>query len=138
MSIRNSLVLAIILGLVVIGIGYAETENVSMTETTTEEAAVEATPVEAAIAEADMLITTPEKVSYLLEKANAFYTSEQFQEAVDVAQYVLDSLDAESQEAKDLVAKAKEALAGMVTEKIEDTAAAVQDTTEGVTEKTEM
>jgi hypothetical protein len=56
------------------------------------------------------LETAEEKVDYLVGQAKAFYNSERFQEAIDVAQYILSALDKDSQEAKDLLEKAKQKL----------------------------
>jgi len=67
-----------------------------------------------------VLSGTAEKVSFLLAKANEFYNSEQFQKAIDAAQYVLQYLDADSQEAKDLLAKAKDALVAAASDKLEE------------------
>lgn len=64
----------------------------------------------AAINQAKTMETVEQKVNYLISQAKAFYNSKDFQDAVDVAQYVLTYLDKESQQAKDLLAKAKEAL----------------------------
>ncbi|MFC1645674.1 hypothetical protein ACFL2Y_00650 [Candidatus Omnitrophota bacterium] len=66
------------------------------------------------------LATIGEKVSLLLGKANELYGSEQFQKVIDVAQYILQYLDADSQEAKDLLTKAKDALVATTSEKIDD------------------
>ena len=54
--------------------------------------------------------TAQEKANYLISQAKAFYNSKQFQSAVDLGQYVLNRIDANSQQAKDLIAKAKEQL----------------------------
>jgi hypothetical protein len=54
--------------------------------------------------------TVQEKVTYLMGQADAFYKSEDFQSAVEVAQYVLSQLDSKNTDAKDLLAKAKSAL----------------------------
>ncbi|MFH1622183.1 MAG: hypothetical protein ABIA97_03585 [Candidatus Omnitrophota bacterium] len=66
------------------------------------------------------LTTTGEKTSFLLAKANELYNSEQFQKAVDAAQYVLQYLDPDSQEAKDLLAMAKDALVAATSDKLEE------------------
>ncbi|MBN3039821.1 MAG: tetratricopeptide repeat protein [Candidatus Omnitrophica bacterium] len=56
------------------------------------------------------IATAQEKADYLMGQAKAFYNSKQFQEAVDITQYVLRFVDTESQEAKDLLEKAKKEL----------------------------
>ena len=64
--------------------------------------------------------TTEQKADYLLKQANAFYNSKEFQEAVNTAQYILRYLDKDSQQAKDLLQKAKEALASAAKGAVED------------------
>ena len=72
--------------------------------------------------------TSEQKVSYLIGQAKSFYNSKDFQQAVDTAQHILTYLDKESQEAKDLLTKAKEALVAKAKE-------AVGSATEGVANK---
>lgn len=67
-----------------------------------------------AINKAAALETVQQKADFLIGEAQAFYNSEKFQDAVDLAQYVLNTLDKDSQAAKDLVEKAKQALAQAV------------------------
>jgi len=62
--------------------------------------------------------TVEQKVDYLVGQAEAFYNSKEYQEAVTTAQYVLNSLDQNSQEAKDLLLKAKEALVARAQEAV--------------------
>lgn len=57
-----------------------------------------------------MQATAEEKTAYLIAQAKAMYKSKQFQDTVDVAQYVLRYLDKDSQEAQKLLAMAKEDL----------------------------
>lgn len=64
-----------------------------------------------AIETAKAMETVKEKTEYLIGQAQAFYDSKEFQDAVDVAQYVLRYLDRDSQAAKDLLQKAKDELA---------------------------
>jgi len=64
----------------------------------------------AAIDEAKAMETTKEKVDYLVGQAKSFYSSDQFQDVIDIAQYVLTYLDKDSAAAKDLITKAKEQL----------------------------
>lgn len=63
-----------------------------------------------AIEIAKTMETVEQKADYLINQARAFYNSKEFQEAVNAAQYVLRYLDKDSQAAKDLLGKAKEAL----------------------------
>jgi outer membrane PBP1 activator LpoA protein len=62
--------------------------------------------------------TVEQKVDYLVGQAKVFYNSKDFQQAVDVAQYILRSLDKDSQEAKNLLEKAKEALVAKAQEAV--------------------
>ena len=64
-----------------------------------------------AITKAQAMATVKERVDYLVSQAQVFYNSKDFQSAIDVGQYILSYLDKESQTAKNLIMKAKEALA---------------------------
>jgi hypothetical protein len=64
----------------------------------------------AAIETAKAMETTEQKAAYLVAQAKAFYNSEEFQGSVDIAQYVLRYLDRDSQEARQLLEQAKDAL----------------------------
>jgi len=74
----------------------------------------------AAIEKSKSLQTTEEKVDYLIKQAEAFYNSDDFQNSVDVAQYVLATLDKDSGEAKALLEKAKEQLKGAAADAIKN------------------
>ncbi len=63
--------------------------------------------------------TVQAKTDYLVQQAKAFYNSKDFQQAVDVAQYVLAYVDKDSQEAKTLLDKAKEQLAEMAKKQMD-------------------
>jgi hypothetical protein len=65
---------------------------------------------QAAINQAQSMQSVDEKVSYLMGQAQAFYNSDDFQNAIEVAQYVLNKLDKNNPQAKDLLTQAKEAL----------------------------
>lgn len=60
-----------------------------------------------AIQNAESLATVQEKANYLVQQAEAFYNSKEFQQAIQTAQYVLSNLDKDSQPAKNLIEKAK-------------------------------
>lgn len=60
-----------------------------------------------AIQNSQALKTVEEKVSYLIKQAEAFYNSKEFQQAIQAVQHVLSYLDKDSQQAKDLIEKAK-------------------------------
>ncbi|MCK5706578.1 MAG: hypothetical protein KAI43_02905 [Candidatus Aureabacteria bacterium] len=64
--------------------------------------------------------TVEEKVDYLVGQANAFIKSEDFQMAVDVAQFILSSLDKNSVEAKDLLELAKKGLKAAAKEAVKN------------------
>ena len=76
--------------------------------------------VKQAIEIAKTLKTAEEKAKYLIAQAEAFYNSKRFQDAIDIAQYILRYVDKDSQEAKNLLEKAKDALASAATQKVED------------------
>ena len=137
MGMRTNFVLVAIVSFVLFAAVSLQAEETMMVESM-EEAVQVATPAEEAISEAGMLATTEEKVALLLQKANEFYGSEEFQGAVDLAKYVLDYLDADSQEAKDLLGMAQEKLTEMASEKIEDVTEAVGGMTTGLTDKMEV
>ena len=73
-----------------------------------------------AIATAKAMETAEQKAAYLIQQAKAFYNSKDFQEAVNTAQYILRSVDKDSQAAKDLLQKAKDALASAAKAAVED------------------
>lgn len=60
-----------------------------------------------AINTASSMATAQEQAKYLVKEANAFINSQQFDEAVKAAKYVLSKLDPESAEAKSILEKAK-------------------------------
>jgi len=64
-----------------------------------------------AIDVAKAMETVEAKSKYLVQQANAFISSEQFDEAIKTAKYVLANLDSESQDAKSIIERAKEELA---------------------------
>ena len=60
-----------------------------------------------AINNAQALQTTQQKIDYLVQQANAFIDSKEFQSAIDTAQYILANLDKNSQQAQSIIQKAK-------------------------------
>jgi len=60
-----------------------------------------------AIQSSQSLQNVQAKADYLIKQAEAFYSSKEFQQAIQTAQYVLSNLDKNSQPAKDLIEKAK-------------------------------
>lgn len=73
-----------------------------------------------AIEQSKALPTTQEKVNYLVNQANAFVSSQNFDQAIETAKYILANLDAESQEAKKIIEKATADLKKMAEEKVQD------------------
>lgn len=71
-----------------------------------------------AIETAQAMETVEEQVDYLVNQAKAFYNSEEFQQAVNIAQHILRHLDRDSQEARSLLDEAREALATQAKEAI--------------------
>lgn len=63
-----------------------------------------------AISASNAMKTVEEKTNYLIGQAKAFYNSNDFQGAIDIAQHILAYVDKDSKQAKDLLVKAKDAL----------------------------
>jgi hypothetical protein len=59
----------------------------------------------------DMQASVEEKSRYLIGQAKSMIASDQFQGAIDIAQYVLTVLDRDSQEAKAILERARQELA---------------------------
>lgn len=74
-----------------------------------------ATAVEA-IKQSEAMKSVQEKVNYLIGQANAFYDAKKFQPAIDIAQYILANLDANSSPAQSLLEKAKRGLQSAVSD----------------------
>lgn len=70
-----------------------------------------------AIQKASAMETVEAKTEYLIKEANAFVNSQKFDEAIATAKHVLSKLDAESQEAKNILEKAKAELEKIAKEK---------------------
>ena len=75
-----------------------------------------ATSSKEAMQTAKSMETVDQKADYLIKQAKAFYNSKEFQQAVDITQYILRYVDKDSQEAKNLLEKAKEALVAKAKE----------------------
>ena len=69
---------------------------------------------EEAIANATAMETTQDKVDYLIDQAGAFYDSKQYEDAVESAKYILRNLEKDSEEAKEMLAKAQRELGSVV------------------------
>lgn len=75
--------------------------------------------------------TVEQKVDYLVGQAEAFYNSKEFQGTVDIAQYILRYVDKDSQEAKNLLERAKQALVAKAQEAVGTAAEDVKKKIEG-------
>lgn len=73
-----------------------------------------ASSTQEAIDVANAIDTIEQKVTYLLGQARAFYNSKEYKQTIEIGQYVLSKIDPNSQEAKDLIEKAKSQLAAAV------------------------
>jgi len=78
-----------------------------------------ATPEEA-IQQAQSKPSVDAQVNYLVGQANAFISSEKFEDAIKIAKHILSNLDANSQEAKSLIERAQEEITKMAQQKIEE------------------
>jgi len=81
----------------------------------------------AAIEKSKTLTTTEEQLNYLEGQADAFYKSKEYQEAINIVQYMLNNLDKEAEKAKQLLEQSTEGLkkeadktASDITNKIKD------------------
>jgi len=82
---------------------------------------------EEAVSNARAMETTQEKVDYLIKQAEAFYKSEQYKDAVKSAQYVLKNLEKDSEEAREIIAKAQKELGSAVEGAIKDMKKGLED-----------
>jgi hypothetical protein len=71
----------------------------------------QATSASEAIQQAKELGTPEQQAQYLVGQAKAFLNSKEYQEAIKTAQYVLTNIEADSQEAKDVLEQAQTQLA---------------------------
>ena len=134
MSTKIVFVVVIVASLAVFVFGSLQAEEAAM-PALAQKTVQEIDPVKEAIVQAGMLATSTEKVSFLLQQATSFYKSEKFQETVDLAKYVLQYLDADSLEAKDLLAVAKEKLAQIAMDKMGGITQAMDSMTMGISSK---
>jgi len=73
-----------------------------------------------AIQTAKTMATVQEQTDYLVKQAKDFYSSDDFQGAIDIAQYVLRYLDKDSKAAQEILQKAKDQLTAQVKKQAED------------------
>ncbi len=86
-------------------------------------AAAKVVNADAAIKKAQAIAGSSDKVKYLVAQANEFMKTKQYQDVVNATQYVLSKVDPNSADAKRLLAKAKDELAKVTKEKINQTVA---------------
>lgn len=82
-----------------------------------------------AIDYAKTLETVEEQADYLIKEANAFISSEQYEEAISTAKHVLSNVNVEQykEEAQAIIEEAKTKIEAMAKAKVEDAKAAVKD-----------
>ena len=73
-----------------------------------------------AIEQSKAMSTTQEQAKYLVSQANAFVNSNNFDEAIQTAKYILANLDADSAEAKSIIEKAAAELKNVAMQKTEE------------------
>ena len=76
--------------------------------------------VNEAIEIAKSYATNPEKIDYLVGQAKSMVSSERFQDAVGIAQYILQNLDSESGAAKTILADAQKKIEDLAKAKMEE------------------
>jgi len=80
-----------------------------------------------AIQQAQGLETVDAKVKYLVGEANAFLSSEKFDDAINIAKYILAELDKDSTEAKTILERAEAELKAFAEKKAEEAKKALAD-----------
>ncbi len=110
-----------------------EAAPAEVAEEIAEEAAETVEVVAEEVAEESMKEKTASIIKELIAKARALLDQGKFKEAIVPAQDVLTNYDSDSQEAKGIIAKAKEKLEAMVTdtEKVEDIKGEITDKLKG-------
>ncbi len=64
--------------------------------------------------------TVEEQANYLVRQANSFINSDNFDEAIKTAKYILSNLDSNSTEAQGIIEKAQAELKKLAEQKIQD------------------
>ncbi len=85
-----------------------------------------------AISNAQKLQDVKAQADYLIKEANAFLNSQQFDQAVNTAKYVLANLDKESQQAKSIIEQAQAKLAALAQQKVDEAASGVKNALGGL------
>ncbi len=147
LRIRNMLICGLVLSFIIIGCGQKE-EQPEYAEPQVKEEASQikesiAKPAEEMAAKGSKIIEqaksdtelakdkTASIIKELIAKANTLLNQGKFEEAIAAAQDVLNNHDSDSQEAKDIITKAKEKLKAIATEKIEGIKGDVTDKLKG-------
>jgi hypothetical protein len=73
-----------------------------------------------AIEQSQTMKTVEEQKKYLVSQANAFVKSQDYNEAINTAKYIISNLDKESREAKEIVEKATAELKKVAEQKAAD------------------
>lgn len=79
-----------------------------------------------AIQQSKSLKDVEAQVKYLVSEANAYISSEKFDEAVTIAKHVLSQLDSNSAEAKSIIEKAQAQIKALAEKKAEEAKAALK------------
>ena len=72
------------------------------------------------------------KVNFLVKEANAFLSSQKFDDAVNTAKYILSNLDKNSTEAKSILEKAQAELKKLAEQKVNEVKGDLQKTIGGL------
>jgi len=72
------------------------------------------------IEEAKTMETAEQQAKYLISQANAFINSDEFDQAINTAQYIISNLDKNSQEAKSIIETAKAEMKKAAQQAVED------------------
>lgn len=72
------------------------------------------------------------KVQYLVKEANAFLSSQKFDDAVNTAKYILSNLDKNSADAKSILEKAQAELKKLAEQKVNEVKGDLQKTIGGL------
>jgi len=98
----NTLIISLIVGLMAFGCGQKTQSSGEAIELSKAKATVE------------------EQAKFLIAQANGFISSDNFDEAIKTAKYVLSNLDSNSIAAKDIIEKAKVELKKLAEQKMQD------------------
>jgi len=92
----------------------------------------ESTDSKQAISNAQKLQDVQAQAQYLIKEANAFLNSQQFDQAINTAKYVLANLDKNSQEAQSIIEQAQAKLKALAEQKVDEAASSVKNALGGL------